>query len=152
MKVTGVLLVLGLAAVFLASNGTRLGAAPTLQTSCFTYGATQSQPPEKIRVYRVNLGRVDEVDFKTYVKNVVPREFASGWPPAANMAGSLAVKYYGWFLVVNWEGGSLDGACYHVWDSQRHQVYVPGSNQRDTDYAVEQTWNWALHSGGSIYL
>jgi hypothetical protein len=112
-------------------------------------------PPEKILVYRSALGIVQEIpSFKDYVKDVLAPEWPAGSNSAAYEAGALAVKMYGWYFVVNWsveQRMTPGGICYHVDDSQQDQAYVPGSSTFATGFAVEQTWNWLLQSGGLIY-
>ncbi len=127
-------------------------------------------PPENIGVGLTdpnNRNRVlDAVypKFKDYVKDVVPNEwYRSDWEMGAYEAGALAVKTFGWYWVNHDRGRTaLNGKCYHVVDWTGDQVYVAGSgtpgspNAHDhalkTAYAVEQTWNWLLRSGGAIYI
>ena len=46
--------------------------------ACGTY-RSETAAPSTIRVYRTATGAVDTVDFRTYVKNVLSREWISSW-------------------------------------------------------------------------
>ena len=98
-----------------------LSSAPT---GCKTDG-TNTTLPSTILVYRVSLGRVDRVAFKTYVKNVLPNEWISSWPAASLNAGAMAVKSYGWYWALHSTRTTPGGACYDVRDDTGDQVYQP---------------------------
>lgn len=117
-------------------------------------------PPENIGVGITDPNNrslvVDVVyrDFKSYAKDVLPNEWLSGWKIAAYEAGALAVKNFAWYWVNNWRSANISpvtGECYHVTDWTFDQRYIAGSSTLPTAFAVEQTWNWVLHSGGAIY-
>lgn len=116
--------------------------------SCTKWTSTTEPPPE-IRVYRVNEGFVETVDFKHYVINVVSREW-NVKQKALRKAGAVAVKQYAWFHVLRWRGGSFEGECFDVKDSTADQLYankpaaqIPSRVKK----AVNQTWSWSLHRG-----
>ena len=125
-------------------------------TSCDAYGGNNVTPPEKILVRMSGTTTVNPVDFKPYVKDVLPNEWLPNWQMAAYQAGAMAVKTYGWNFTINWRNDGLHyvpetGQCFDVWSDTLDQVFVAGSSTTTTAYAVEQTWNWVLHSGGVIY-
>lgn len=108
-------------------------------TGCTTDG-THSRLPTTILVYRVSLGRVDRVDFKTYVKNVLPNEWVPSWPAESLKAGAMAVKSFGWHWALTSTRKTSWGACYDVTDTTSSQVYKPGSATAATNAAVDATW------------
>ena len=69
-----------LAAVFLLTVFAPLTApdTATAASGCGTY-ASETVPPPTIRVYRTATGAVQTVDFRSYVKNVLSREWISSW-------------------------------------------------------------------------
>ncbi len=128
--------------------------------SCTGY-YSDTTPPSTIRVYHNNPLRGADYqiytrDFKTYVKESLPWEWAHGQNPAALQAGAMAVKTFAWYWVNHGPGGSVGGQCYDVDSTTGFQVWAPCpglwcNTQPDTDYAIEQSWNWLLHASGSIY-
>ena len=129
-----------------ASHRLLSGSAPT---GCKTDG-TNSRLPTTILVYRVKLGRVDRVDFKTYVKNVLPNEWVTSWPRESLKSGAMAVKSYGWYWALNSTRRTPSGACYDVRDDTGDQVYRPGSAVASTSAAVDATWDRRLTRSGNI--
>ncbi|HEX9028849.1 MAG TPA: SpoIID/LytB domain-containing protein, partial [Anaerolineales bacterium] len=83
---------------------------------------------------------VNSVDFKSYVKHVLPNEWLNTWGQESLRAGAVAVKMYAWYWVNH--GGKWPGA--DVIDSTCDQVYNPAIEYASTDQAVEDTWNWIL--------
>jgi hypothetical protein len=83
---------------------------------------------------------VEIVDFKEYVKNVLPNEWGYNWPRESYRAGAMAAKMFSWYWVA--AGGRLDDA--DVLDSVCDQVYIPGVAYSSTNNAVDFTWNWRL--------
>ncbi|MFF3865748.1 SpoIID/LytB domain-containing protein [Micromonospora sp. NPDC001898] len=118
-------------------------------TGCTTDG-TNSTLPSTILVYRVGLGRVDRVDFKTYVKNVLPNEWVTSWPNASLQAGAVAVKSYGWYWALHSTRKTPGGQCYDVRDDTADQVYRPSSAQASTSSAVDSTWSTRMTRSGNI--
>jgi peptidoglycan hydrolase-like amidase len=123
-----------------------LGTAPT---GCSTDG-TNSTLPSTILVYRVSLGRVDRVDFKTYVKNVLPNEWVTSWPAASLRAGAVAVKSYAWYWALHSTRKTAGGQCYDVRDDTADQVYRPSSAQSSSSSAVDNTWSARMTRSGNI--
>ncbi len=118
-------------------------------TGCKTDG-TNAKLPSTILVYRVGLGRVDRVAFKTYVKNVLPNEWVSSWPNASLDAGAMAVKSYGWYWALHSTRKTSGGACYDVRDDTADQVYKPSSAKTSTSSAVDRTWSTRMTRSGNI--
>ncbi|MEU5877015.1 SpoIID/LytB domain-containing protein [Spirillospora sp. NPDC047279] len=118
-------------------------------TGCKTDG-THSKLPTTILVYRVSLGRVDRVSFKTYVKNVLPNEWVTSWHRESLRAGAMAVKSYGWYWALNSTRRTAGGQCFDVYDNTNSQVYKPGSAKASTNAAVDATWGKRMTRGGKI--
>ena len=121
----------------------------SVPTGCTTDG-TNSKLPSTILVYRVSLGRVDRVDFKTYVKNVLPNEWISSWPSASLQAGAMAVKSYAWYWALHSTRKTAGGLCYDVRDDTADQVYRPSSALSSTSSAVDSTWSARMTRSGNI--
>ena len=96
-------------------------------TGCKT-DATHTKPPTTILVYREKLNRVDRVNFKKYVKDVLPNEWYATWPKESLRAGAIAVKNHGWYWALH-STRKKNGMCFDVYDSTGSQVYRPGSAQ-----------------------
>ena len=120
-------------------------------TGCKTDG-TNSILPSTILVYRVALGRVDRVDFKTYVKNVLPNEWVSSWPEASLEAGAVAVKSYAWYWALHSTRKTSGGECYDVRDDTADQVYRPSSAVSSTSASVDSTWSTRMTRNGNILM
>jgi carboxypeptidase family protein/stage II sporulation SpoD-like protein len=94
--------------------------------------------------------RVDAVNFRDYVKNVLPHEWIASWPAESLRAGAMAVKMYGWYIVniSKWSGilpGNPD-----IVDNTCDQVYVPSTNDYRTDAAVDWTWLFRMRRQGVV--
>ncbi len=83
---------------------------------------------------------VEIVDFKDYVKHVLPNEWNPRWHSESLRAGAIATKMYAWYWVAL--GGKWKDA--DVWDNVCDQVYNPNFSYASTNEAVDFTWNWAL--------
>src|SRR4030067_1483991 len=86
------------------------------------------------------------VDFKQYVKNVLPNEWGARWPAESLRSGAMAVKTYAWFMVAL--GGKWSDA--DVWDSTCDQVYNPNIEYESTNAAVDYIWDQAIASNGKL--
>ena len=119
---------------------------------CGTYRSETVSPPT-IRVYRTATGAVDAVDFRTYVKNVLSREWISSWTTESLRSGALAVKNYAWYQVIHWRGyTTVAGACFDVFDSTRDQHYDPSRPTYPAmAAAVDATWGTLAHRGGRVF-
>ncbi|MFC4908856.1 SpoIID/LytB domain-containing protein [Actinomadura gamaensis] len=123
---------------------------PPPPNSCKTDGSN-TRVPSSILVYRTGLHRVDRVDFRTYVKNVLPNEWVSSWPRESLRAGAMAVKNYGWYWAMHSTRKTSWGQCFDVYDSTSSQVYRPGSATASTNSAVDATWGTRMTRSGSIF-
>lgn len=119
-----------------------------------TNWTSKSEPPPDISVYRVSEGKVERVDFKSYVMRVVSREW-NVKQKALRMAGAHAVKQYAWFHVLRWRGGTYNGKCYDVKDTTADQLYASkplGEIPRAVKEAVNATWSWRLFRDGKFIM
>jgi hypothetical protein len=83
---------------------------------------------------------VQVIDFKEYVKHVLPNEWIYNWPRESLRAGAMAVKMYAWSIVA--AGGKWSDA--DVYDSTCDQVYNPAVEYTSTNNAVDFTWDFRL--------
>jgi peptidoglycan hydrolase-like amidase len=148
------MVVLLLSGAALAGPAAAAGRDATLKSAaaeagCSTDG-TNTTLPSSILVYRASLGRVDRVNFRTYVKDVLPNEWLAGWPPASLKAGAMAVKSFGWYWALHSTQHTPGGACFDVYDDTRSQVYRPGSAAASTNDAVDATWAVRMTRNGNI--
>jgi Stage II sporulation protein len=129
--------------------------APTPASAAGECGSYRSEtvPPASIRVFRTRTGAVETVGFRTYVKNVLSREWISSWTTESLRSGALAVKNYAWYQVLHWRGYVNEaGACFDVFDSTRDQVYDPSRpTYASMAAAVDATWGTLAHKGGRIF-
>jgi hypothetical protein len=128
------------------------GPAPASAASCGAH-RSESVPPTTIRVFRSATGAVDTVDFRTYVKNVLSREWISSWTTESLRSGAMAVKNYAWYQVLHWRGYvNTRGECFDVFDSTRDQHYDPSRpTYASMAAAVDATWGTLAHKGGRIF-
>ncbi|MCJ7634744.1 SpoIID/LytB domain-containing protein [Candidatus Bathyarchaeota archaeon] len=105
--------------------------------------------PSTIRVLRTATGEIEDVNFKDYVKNVLPNEWYASFDLDALKAGAMAVKTYAWYWTMN---ERYPGESYDVRDDTWDQVYKPQTSDSRTDQAVEETWNWLMLKNGEISL
>jgi hypothetical protein len=89
---------------------------------------------------------VQTLDFKDYVKHVLPNEWVPTWPWESIRAGALAAKMYAWAIIA--DGGKWPDA--DVYDSTCDQVYIPSVSYATTNAVVDFTWNWRLTKNGSL--
>ena len=104
--------------------------------------------PPTIRVWENGSGQdnaVHSVDFKSYTKHVLPREWPADWDPNALGAGAVAVKSYAWWHATHaHHKPNPSSACYDVDATVTHQVYDPFHSDDYTDDAVDDTWNYFM--------
>jgi hypothetical protein len=90
---------------------------------------------------------VQTVDFKSYVKHVLPNEWLYTWNQESLRAGAMAVKMYAWYWINlggKWRGTDMiDSVC--------DQVYNPAVEYASTNQAVDYTWNWKLTRQGGFF-
>ncbi len=89
---------------------------------------------------------VVEVNFKYYVKHVLPNEWLYYWVGESLRAGGMAVKTYAWHWIAR--GGKWSDA--DVYDSTCDQVYDPSLSYASTNAAVDWIWNWRMTLDGLI--
>ncbi len=91
---------------------------------------------------------IEVVDFKEYVKHVLPNEWWASWPGESLRAGAMAAKMYAWYWIA--AGGKWDDA--DVYDSTCDQVYNPAVEYESTNLAVDFTWNWLMMRDSQFIL
>ncbi|MFC4010009.1 SpoIID/LytB domain-containing protein [Nonomuraea purpurea] len=131
-------------------NASHQFVSSTSPIGCKTDG-TDTKLPTTILVYRKSLDRVERVEFKTYVKNVLPNEWVSSWPSESLKAGAMAVKNFGWYWALHSNRKTPSGQCFDVYDHTSSQVYKPGSAKAVTSAAVDATWGARLTRNGKIF-
>ncbi len=111
--------------------------------------------PKKIRVrvagypYHCDTSRpytIETIDFKDYVKGVLPNEWGATWPDDSLRAGAMAVKMYAWSYISL--GGKWPDA--DVWDSTCDQVYNPNFESAKASAAVDYVWNNVMDTDGLL--
>jgi hypothetical protein len=120
--------------------------------SCSSW-TSESTPPPTVRVFRHASGGVERVDFKTYAKNVLSREWIGSWTTESLRSGAMAVRNYAWYQVLHWRGGvNAAGACFDLRDDTQDQVYDPSKATWSTAAAaVDATWAWLVTKAGHIF-
>ncbi len=91
--------------------------------------------------------RIDTINFREYVKNVLPHEWIASWgnnAPDSLRAGAMAVKMYGWYIVNIGKWSGILAGDPDVVDNTCDQVYVPNTNDYRTDAAVDLTWFYRM--------
>ncbi len=102
--------------------------------------------------YPWNSYELETVDFKEYVRHVLPNEWLivedgemiGYWE--SMRAGAIAVKMYAWYWIA--QGGKWDDA--DVWDSTCDQVYNPAVEYASSNAVIDYTWNWRLTRDGEL--
>jgi hypothetical protein len=142
---------LALAASLLLLPSTSVQPVAAADGHC-TNWTSKTEPPPSIKVYRVNEGFVETVDFKHYVMNVAAREWNVD-QKQLRLAGVLAVKQYAWYHVLHYRGGKFEGKCFDVRDTTADQLFAnkPASQIPDRiRNSVNKTWDWYLHRDGKL--
>jgi hypothetical protein len=123
---------------------------PVVQAAACIGWSSATTPPPTIRVLRSG-GVVQLVDFKTYVKVVMPAEWPSTWPQEVFRAGAVTIKQYAWYYAMHPRGGTVSTPCYDVSDGSNDQVYVPTRTQYVNQIqAVESTWPETITKNGAF--
>lgn len=131
---------------------------PVAQASSTCTGWTSTRvPPTTIRVLRTSgaaSGRVQTVDFKTYVAVVEQAEWPSSWPAEALKVGAITVKQYAWYFTIYYRGGTGSGGCYDVVDNTYDQIYLPETRVPAASViaAVEASWTESLTRGTAFMM
>ncbi|NOK57311.1 MAG: Peptidoglycan hydrolase (amidase) enhancer domain [Chloroflexi bacterium AL-W] len=109
---------------------------------------SNTTPPTHIHVYRVKLGRVDTVEFKQYVKHVLPNEWIASWPRESLRSGAMASKTYAWYRTMY---AKYPGKGYDTKDTTADQVYNPNVSYLSTNLAVDDTWGYRFTRNKAIF-
>lgn len=112
-----------------------------------------TKPPDYIRVYRNQSGRIDRVPFRKYVVTVLGHEWPGYLPLPVIEAGAVATKQYGWYHAMQ-PRHLRDGRCFDVRDGIQDQLYRPGSARIRQDHydAVAATWSITLTKGDKFFM
>jgi hypothetical protein len=111
---------------------------------------SQTEQPALIRVYITGFhgptdeGDIIDYDFSFYEQHVLPNEWISSWELPALEAGSVAVRDYAWYFIVNGSKGtaygSPDPCSFDVDDSTGYQDFDPWApTYTSTNTAVNDT-------------
>ena len=85
--------------------------------------------------------RYPTYDFRTYVKEVLPKEWVSSWPADSLRAGAEAVKEYGWWATMNTSYNTCASSNNaDVTNSTYDQYWLQGSATANTTEAVNRTF------------
>lgn len=90
---------------------------------------------------------VIEMDFREYIKNVLPNEWVYNWHPESLRAGAVSAKMFAWWrynILENYPSVRPNGV--HVVNNTCDQVFRENSHRPSTNQAVDQTWPYRLHS------
>jgi hypothetical protein len=128
------------------------GVAAQVSSGCSRWTSTTT-PPDYIRVYRNQSGRIDKVAFRKYVVTVLGHEWPGYLPHAVIAAGAVASKQYGWYHAMH-PRQLRDGRCFDVRDGIQDQLYRPGSARVVQDHfdAVELTWDITLLKADRFFM
>jgi hypothetical protein len=128
-----------------------VSAPPVVRAAACTGWSSTTTPPPSIRVLRTS-GVVEAVDFKTYVKVVMPAEWPPAWPIESMRAGAVAIKQYAWYYTMHYRGLTGTGGCADVYDNNNDQVYSPETRTPAASHiqAVETTWAESLIKNGAF--
>jgi len=115
-------------------NGKREQIANNIISKESSYDPDNCPIKSEIRVKRVSLNRIDNVNFYYYVKNVLPNEWVESSDPVESLkAGAMCVKMYGWYHCYYYK---YYGQGFDVKDTTADQVYVPDSEQTNCTSAI----------------
>lgn len=82
-----------------------------------------------------------EMDFKEYVKNVVPNEWINTWHPESLKSGAIAAKSFAWRHMAT---GFPRPQGVDIVDNTCDQVFIRNSRRATTDAAVDETWHYRI--------
>jgi hypothetical protein len=125
---------------------------PVARAATCTGWTSTRVPPTTIRVLRTSTGRVQTVNFRTYVERVLSVEWPPNWPATALQVGAIAVKQYGWYYTMSYRGGTAHGSCYDVVDNTNDQIYRDVTPAAVFVQAVDATWDISITRSGSFPL
>lgn len=151
---------IALGAVFVATamSVPQLTTPTSAEASSCTGWTSRVVPPKTIKVLRTGSGRIDKVDFRKYVAEVM----ASGeWPgrlrKATLEAGAVVTKQYAWYYTMKGNHRSSyrrGGTCYDVRDDTNDQLYRPerATPTAKQQAAINKTWALTLRKNGRFFL
>jgi hypothetical protein len=134
---------------------------PVVRAAVCTGWTSTTTPPPTIRVLRTSgpaSGYVQTVNFNTYVKVVMPAEWASNWLPEVLRAGAVAIKQYAWYYTMHSHGYAIIGigGCADVRDNTYDQIYTPEYYTAliapSHVQAVDSTWGESITKNGAFIL
>ena len=133
-----------------SNNNRRLLEGGKLSIASISRGQSVPVYEGKLEIYSTAQGYVlvNEVDFETYVKGVIPGEMPVSYEEEALKAQSICARTYA-YMKLNGEksypeyGADLD-------DSVQYQVYKSQQDNERTDQAVEETKGEILTYQGNI--
>ncbi len=99
----------------------------------------------------MEITEIIEMDFREYIKNVLPNEWPNAWPTESLRAGAIAVKMFGWwrYNVVRLAPGSRPEGV-DVVDNTCDMVFFPNSAKPTTSAAVDHTWPYRATFNGIV--
>lgn len=93
-------------------------------------------------------GEIVTVDFETYLKNTLPKEWMGGWSTESLRAGAYCVKMVGWYRTIK-PYKPTEGCD----TSQETQRYVPNSEYPTTNNAVAYVEGYGMaNSEGKLFF
>ncbi len=134
---------------------------PVVRAAVCTGWSSTTTPPPTIRVLRTSgpaSGYIQTVDFKTYVKVVMPAEWSPAWFPEVLRAGAVAIKQYAWYYTMHSHGYAIIGigGCADVRDNTYDQIYTPeyytARIAASHIQAVDSTWGESILKNGAFIL
>jgi PKD repeat protein len=99
----------------------------------------------------VKFTNVDVVDFKDYVKHVLPNEWYTTWSGESLRAGAMAVKMYAWYWISVGGKWGFRNPPADVVDSTCDQKYIPDVAYSSTNAAVDDTWDYYMTQNGKFF-
>ncbi|MCA9894070.1 MAG: carboxypeptidase regulatory-like domain-containing protein [Anaerolineae bacterium] len=85
------------------------------------------------------------MDFKEYVRGVLPSEWVATWEPNSLRAGAMAVKMFAWWRILHPRSSTYD-----ILDNTWDQVYRSNYTHPNTDAAIELTWSYSMTNNGTV--
>lgn len=90
---------------------------------------------------------VIELDFREYVKNVLPNEWVHTWHSESLRAGAVSAKMFAWWRYNTLERfPTIRPNGVHVVNNTCDQVFIQNSQRPSTNEAIDATWQYRLHA------
>ena len=131
-------------------NGKKEQIAVNNKAKASSYDPVTCPIKSEIRVKRVSLNRIDNVNFYSYVKNVLPNEWTESSDPVESLkVGAMCVKMYGWYHCYYYK---YYGQGFDVKDTTADQVYNPGSEATRCTSAINAVGGIGIkNTAGSLF-